>query len=444
MHSLLSKTLLVALFSAGLAAGVTGFGYDSGEPLPNVTDYRIYDVTGLSTTEKRNSGELVHQGLNETAILNHSSTSEYRFSFTVENDGASEWLINSSDEMEHRNVDNAWNLQEAYYNITSDLFFGGDLTDGNLVWDTSNQGSLEVGEQLEAEYILDLPAEDAELSQEFFVNDSKSGAGSRDYHNLRINELGELNVTMYEPPNNTVYQVNRTFDFNVSVGCSGGSCGDISMTPRYNTSSGKVPIPETENEPFYITNQAQSSNCDNLSAGEECWKQFLVNATGEEGDRFDVDVNTTSSYDKIGEEISNESLIGLNSFILMGLNWSQTDFGYIDPGQRDQPAECNVYSNCSYNIVIENYSIGVDNLWVKGSDLISEQDPSYNIPIQNVSYSLNNDIDDENHLDEEYSHVASDLEPGTVLSSFYWLDVPFGIVTGQYSGQLTFKANNTG
>ena len=446
MKSSLSIKILFLAVSVFLSlSAVSGFGYDAGEPLPNVTGMEIYNVTGLSTTEKRNSGELIYSGLNGTASINQTDPGNYRFSFEVTNQGASTWYLNSSDVMEHRNVNDAWPLEEVYYEISPDKYFGGGLSEGTVSWSTGDQTSLDVGESLYAEYIVNIPEETANYSQEFFVNDSTSRAGSRDSHKLEINHVGRLNVTMFEPPNNTVYQINKTFDVNATVECLEGLCGDVNSTPRYNTSSGMVPVPETISSPFYITRKV-SSGCENLSAGEKCRLQWLINATGEEGENYLMDVNSSSAtYDVLNFSDSNDSLIGLNSFIVMGLNWTKIEFGYIDPGQQDAVARCNdPLQNCSYNVVVENYSVGIDNLWIKGTDLVSENNSDYRIGVTNMSYSLENNISTEKTITSTYSKVASNLDPGTILSTFYWLDMPQGLIEDWYTGQITFKANNTG
>ncbi len=442
-HFSATKLFSAAFMVLILASVASGFGYDSGEPLPNVSQLKVYDVTGISSTEKRTSGTLIHTGLNQTVTINQTQQRTYRFSFEVANRGASTWYLNSSDTMIHEPVNDGWSLEDVYYNITSNLFFGGNLSQNTLNWDTGQQGSLEVGEKLYAEYILQIPHIDQNKSQQFLVNDSNSSAGSRDFHRLKVNRLGKLNVTMHEPPNNTVYQVNRTFDVNATIECLEGKCGDVNATPRYNTTTSRSVIPSTESSPFYITGSA-SSGCSNMSAGETCRMLWGVNATGSEGSRYTIDVNASSSYSEIDEKNSSKSLVGLNSFILMGLDWETVDFGYIDPGEQDQRSKCTDYSNCSYDVVIENYSVPVDNLWVKGTDLISQEDSDYSIGISNMTYGLTNDISYEKPVSNSYTKVASDLSPGTVLSTFYWLDVPTGIITGQYTGQITFKANKSG
>lgn len=435
--------VVAAAFSTSSSAAST-FGYEPGNPLPNVTSYRVFDVSGLSAPEKRTSGSLVHSGLNKTVGIDKLSSGSYRFSFGIENQGASTWSLAPEDQLFHDNVPNDWTRQQTYYNVSGETFFGGDFTNARINWDTSQGGSVDVGEKLHAQYIVSIPEEDYSLQQEFFVNDSDPGVGSNDLHRLEVTDLGNLGLELHEPPNRTVAQIDKNFDINATVRCSNGFCGDILANPRYNDSGSRRIIDSSSGDPF-VLQEFYSGNCSNLKSGEKCRLVYLTNATGNEGSRFRIDVNASSNYTEIPDSSSNQSIIGLNSFILMGLNWSVTNFGYAPPGTENKPAVCMVKSICpTYNVIIENYSTSVDALWVKGSDLVSQENSDYEIGIRNVSYSLVNDSETSEPVKNSYRRVKTDLSSGTVLPTYYWLDVPRGIIQSQYSGQITFKANNSG
>ncbi|MFB6144115.1 MAG: hypothetical protein ABEJ98_02270 [Candidatus Nanohaloarchaea archaeon] len=60
---MLAAVLLVSLSST---AAKSTFGTGTNEPLPNLVDIEIYNVTGLSETEQRTGGTLIASGLNTT------------------------------------------------------------------------------------------------------------------------------------------------------------------------------------------------------------------------------------------------------------------------------------------------------------------------------------------------------------------------------------------
>ena len=60
-----------------------------------------------------------------------------------------------------------------------------------------------------------------------------------------------------------------------------------------------------------------------------------------------------------------------------------------------------------------------------------------------MSYAEQNDVEQASNITNGYSLIDTDLAPGTLKTFYYWLDVPFGILNGAYTGSITFKANQT-
>jgi hypothetical protein len=76
--------------------------------------------------------------------------------------------------------------------------------------------------------------------------------------------------------------------------------------------------------------------------------------------------------------------------------------------------------------------------------LTSELQPeNYSIGAGNLSYSFENDSGTSNNISNKYETIRSDIDPGTVLNTFFWIDVPIGIYRGGYTGTMYFKANST-
>ncbi|MFB6076785.1 MAG: hypothetical protein ABEK12_01490, partial [Candidatus Nanohaloarchaea archaeon] len=104
-----------------------------------------------------------------------------------------------------------------------------------------------------------------------------------DYQAVDVAPAGTLNVTLLEPPNDTVVKQNDTFTMNASVTCEGGDCGSVTATPRYNATgdaAGTV-IPQGSGTPFH-TAGSNSETCDtDLTFAETCYANWTVNATGD-------------------------------------------------------------------------------------------------------------------------------------------------------------------
>jgi hypothetical protein len=418
----------------------SSFGTGVDEPLPNLTQISVYDVSDLSVSEKETQGSLVASGLNSTLTVNQQQTSkEYRFSFEITNEGDSVWEINDSDQLYHEGLNSSWTVNKIWYNISQD-YDSGNFSNGKLEWNTSQGGTLDPGETMYAKYLVDISLDNSEFySQYFLVNDTSNNTGSEDFHELDVNKLGSLDVTLEEPPNETVVTQNKTFVMNATVSCQNGECSEVDVSPRYNeSSSADSVISENSGTPFYTLNQNTKTCSGDLKKDQSCQVEWDVNATGELESYHWLDVNASSSFNDISDVESDDNRVQINMAILINTSWDTTDFGLLDPGEQDQPAEGN--SNLSYNITVPQESNTVDNLWIRATDLTSQLQPdNYSIGAGNLSYEL----DEKENLSNSYQNARSDIGPGTVLNMLFWIDVPTGIYKGGYNGTMYFKANST-
>lgn len=422
---------------------VTNFSaYTIGDTAPrlNLTDIHIYNVTGLDNQEKREGGELVDTGVNRTFEIIQRSQNSYRFNFSVENTGTANWSIESSDNLLHQGLNPDWEVGDIWYELNGTKN-GGDFSFGDLTWDTANNGLLTTegtDSIMKAHYVVNITdTEPSTYQQAFNASDSDTSAEAYDEHEVRIDRYGSLNVTLSTPPNNTILRLNKSFYITANVTCQNYDCGTVESAPRYNTSQGQSVIPDS-GEPFYLKEDAVKT-C-NLSVGERCELNWTANATGDLDSMHRIDVNASTS-DGFTSNSSERHLVEIDTVIAMDLTFDVIDFGFLDPGEADRPAEGN--SNDTYNVSIQDNSKPVDDLWIKGTDLVSQVDDSYQIGVSNISYGLQNNVTESETLKHSYSHLASNLDPGTNLTTYYWLDVPFGMTQSGYNGTITFKANST-
>lgn len=430
----LATLIVVSALFSGLAASES-FGTGNGEPLPNITQIQVYNTSFYQ--DRETGGELVARGLNETFQLNQSQETRYRFEFKIVNDGDEAWRINDSDTLYHRGLDTDWSVGKIWYNI-SQLYDTGTFTSGKVSWNTSKGGTLDPGETMYAKYLVNVSGSSNIYQQEFKVNDTNESAGSIDYHELELNDLGYLNVTLNEPPNETVLQRNRTFTVNATLKCENGECGEVKASPRYNTTEGQEIIPGTPSKPFHITSTG-NSDCV-LGVNEQCFVDWKVNATGEDDSWHELDVNASSSFDRVAGNDSEDNRVKIDVFVLMDLTWDVTGFGKLNVGEQDQPALGN--AGLEYNISVDEYSANLD-LWLKGQDLVADRNDNYSIGVTNFSYSFENDPATERRVKSGYRKARSDVKHGQNLTTFYWLDMPFGVANYNYTGEMTWKGNVT-
>lgn len=423
---------------------VTEFdGYASGTtaPYPNITEIRIYDVG--DTMDNREGGDLVEEGLNSSFTLPQYGPAEYRFEFQVYNNGSKDWEILSEDVMFEEGLDSSWTVSDIFYEL-GNVKDGGAFSNGKVSWNTDNGGILDLSgsnDTLEANFVLDLDLDQSTITDNRFkVEDVSQDSGTEVKHEVNWKKLGNLNVSINEPPNETVVSKNRFFQINGSVECLDGTCGEVRASARYNeTSSSFSLIPEDSGTQFY-TNSSSEKVCGTLSESEKCYVSWYVNATGDVESWHKVDLNATSNYTDIPASSSPFSEIQINEMIILNLSWDQTDFGYIDPGEDKKPAEGN--DNKEYNITVGEKSMNVDNIYVKGQDLVSVKDSTYSIGITNLTMTTERSSQNFT-VRKDYSKILSDVSAGSSINTEYWLDVPLGRTQGAYTGNITFKANST-
>jgi hypothetical protein len=432
---------VISVFFLGTASAES-FGSTSG-PLPNVTQLEIYDVKGLSTADKETEGSLEDSGLNKTFKIRQSTQTQYRFSFKIVNEGDQSWDLATSDELFHEGLNNTWSVDKTWYNISQD-YDGGSFSDGKVSWDIDADSVLDPSETMYAKYLVTIDGNKTfEYDQRFEVNDTSNSSGSFDEHRLRALKYGHLEVDILEPPNDTVLEQNKTFKLNGTAKCVDGRCGEVSLTSRYNTSnSADTAIPQT-GEPFN-TNKSNPSICDSfLTNNEQCSVEWFVNASGSKETFHKLDVLAESNTSLVNNNDSVDHLAQINSLLIFDLTWDTVDFGTLDPGAENKSATGN--NDRTYNISVSEDSETIDDMWIRSTDLNSTKFPeNYSISAENMSYSLQNDIDSETPLSNTYQLLKSSISPGAIFTTYYWMDVPFGIYKGEYNGTIYFKANSTG
>jgi len=439
------------------------FGGGGGDTLPNLTEIRVYNVTGLPNTHE--GGDLIASGLNTTFNLTIGYT--YRVEFTVRNDGI-KWNIDAADEAYHDGLNSSWTI-----NTTDDIWYtddagatnysGGAFSFGNVSWDLSLGGSLKNGEEAVFYYVTNISSEiEEDLQVYFLVNDTSKESGSTDYSTYVILPQGYLEVNLTLPPiipgkgnasNGISYKVgaNKTFIINATVVCRDGNCGDVSGTLR-NGTSGSEPantVSTTSDTPFYITSGANPQDCSTnpLVQNESCELSWTVNASGDLGTQWSMDVEFDAT--KASSNDTNNTEINITKVLILSISWSEINFGVVSPNTVGINASLNNLGG--YNITLHENSNDIDGLYIRGTNL-SPQNVSgfgsitYGIAIGNISFN-----DNENNysaatterITEDYALVRATFPPGTVATTYFWADVPGGQYAQDYEGTLYVMVNAT-
>jgi len=438
------------------------FGGGSGNPVPNVTQIRVYDVTGQSDTHT--GGNLTGSGLDKTFYFFQRTPKLYRVEMTIRNDGNARWNLAANDDVHHEGLNSAWdinNVNDIWYNIGGTNHTAGNWSNGKVVWNTSLGGGLNAGATMTFNYMFNMTTSNNEEYPVYFLcNDTSARSGSYDNSTYNITRLGYLDLVLALPPqipglgnasNNTgltAYMIgfNRTFFVNATLYCRDGYCGIVNGTLRYNKSSADpdTPVNTTlKDQPFYVMDGINPKYCGNNPMKEDdyCNVTWYVNATGSMHSIWKMDVQFRSNYSLTND--TGDVSIEVTKVLIIALSWDVANFGVCNPMSYGNPALLNQQG---YNITIDNNSNDVDGLYIKGTNL----DPvnvsalngiSYGIGVGNFSWYYLDDYSKASRLTNQYYLMNQSLATSTVIRNYYWIDVPSGQYTQDYAGKLYIMAN---
>jgi hypothetical protein len=252
-----------------------------------------------------------------------------------------------------------------------------------------------------------------------------------------------LDVQLADPPTPFTATQNATFTLNATVTCRRGNCGEVNGTARYNASSTD---PDTQipasGEPFHTTRKTNPLTCGNsLARDTTCNTTWHVDATGDAGSVWLVDVNLSSDVDTVESNDTDDTEIKISPFAIdIALQWEVIDFGDLFVGETDNPAVNN--SDGGYNITVTDETTENVDIWLNMTDL-TQEDGDDVIGASNMSVGTENDPATADPLASTFSLLTSNIAPDTNVTTYYWLDTPLGIFADNYTGTLWVKANET-
>ncbi|RLG01856.1 hypothetical protein DRN58_00840 [Thermococci archaeon] len=440
----------------------TAFGGGAGKPLPNVTEIRIYDVTNLGNTHS--GGTLIGSGLNTTFYFYQREPKLYRVEIDVRNDAPTQWTIDPEDVVYHSGLNETWQIDatnDIWYYEGGINYTGGNWSNGTVYWNTSLGGKLTNGEIATFYYVFNMTtSQNEEYPVYFLCNDTSSNSGSYDNSIYNITRVGYLEVNLTIPPqipgqgeaeSNGGYKVgqNKIFIMNATVYCRDGYCGNVNGTLRYNLSS---PLPDTSvnttpgDKPFYVISGINPKNCSSnpMKSDEFCNATWNVNATGNLSSLWKLDVLFKSN---LVENDTQDVIIEITKVLILHLSWTHTDFGICDPLTYGNSALLNDVDG--YNISLDENSNDADGIYIKGTDLTPKDvqgfgSIQYGIGVSNITWNANENLyqsTNTTRLTKNYSPIRENVPAGSVITMYFWIDIPPGQYAQEYNGTLYVMAN---
>ncbi len=256
-----------------------------------------------------------------------------------------------------------------------------------------------------------------------------------------------LEVQLITPIDNQLVARNATFLLNATVTCRDSDCGNVSGRVRYNSSSQypDADIPTSESSPFYVMDSDNPLNCsDNpLVMNEFCNVTWSVNATGDVGSAYKLGVLFESVESYVYSNSTGNNTISIISCIIdITLQWDNVSFDPIDPGQRSNATG---NQDSLYNITVESTTTCNVDLYGRADDLVRKEGGNYAISAGNMSFSnTTNDYNEAYSMDTGWVLFGQAQQPDTNLTTYYWIDVPNGMMEGEYNSSLFIEGVEEG
>lgn len=386
--------------------GVQNGGQDGGKTV-NMYDIRVNGTLDTTSPQWRN------QQQNTTEIVKGDA---------VELSSQGQDAVNLSHAVLATNETGSWKNKTGNYSSPFSLHTADVWTWSNFTWQNA---SMQAG---------------TTVSWRIWYNDTAGNYNSTSMTAFKLREPA-LHVNLTSPPSPFTATQNQTFTLNATVTCQYGDCGEVNGTARYNT-SGTAPdtaIPELSGTPFHTASKQNPLSC-TLNQGEQCNLTWSVNATGSIGSVWSVDVNVSSNVSTVAaNDAANAQVEIFGEKVDLALHWDAANFGSLVVGTEDNAATNN--SDKTYNISITSGSDA--DVWIRGTDLAQENGDD-TIGITNLTWNATkNDPTYAAPVTKQFQLLRSGVSAGTNITTYFWMDTPYGIFADNYTGALEVKANRT-
>lgn len=173
-------------------------------------------------------------------------------------------------------------------------------------------------------------------------------------------DKGKIIIDITTPSTLSVQSVlqNETIEVNVTLTCQGNanvSCGDVNLTPQYNTSTPVFTNIATSSSIPIWTSSPQSFICSNLNGTDNCNVSWIFNLTGNANDLIDTSILGESNYSEIIDNRSENLTILIAVGNVVNFNVSTFDLGTFQKlsGVRSQSISVESQIGNNTNIVVE-------------------------------------------------------------------------------------------
>lgn len=265
------------------------------------------------------------------------------------------------------------------------------------------------------------------------------------YSNDYSEKKGNLSVSLIWPIAgiNTNINQNSTFRINATANCTSDDpdaiCGTVTGTARYNFSSinPDTKVNTTDGDKPFFTLDSNPQSCGSMDYGDSCNLSWLVNATGDIGSQFAIDVLFESSEAGVDDNETEDANVSITD---CSIDVTLDFVAVLFSNETYQPYP-NTYGNAAINNSLSFYNITVNpgscdlDIYTKATDMASDS-TGYTIGVANLTFSSTaEDYASSTRYSVSYQLLKSEVISGTEFINWFWLDIP-PILAGTYNGSI--------
>ncbi|VVB73823.1 Concanavalin A-like lectin/glucanases superfamily protein [uncultured archaeon] len=284
----------------------------------------------------------------------------------------------------------------------------------------------------------------------FRFNATSQSAGNPqvllNFSNTNVNKTATANVTitaastpvvalaLLQPASATVTDPFTPFLQNCNASCSGSTCTSVNMTVQYSNDSGANYFDMNASTQLN-TSTAQPQTCGDISASSSCNRTWSV--AGKTPGAYKIRCRSVSGSAPANSSATPPFDITASAFVETSISPGSVAFGSFDPATSDNAA-----SNNPINITVtSNTNVNVDT-YISATDLANA---SSTIAAGNMSVSRTGG-GARTALTNLFPGTPyySDVAPNGIEQYFFYLTIPAGQNSGDYTGAVAIKTVQIG
>lgn len=142
------------------------------------------------------------------------------------------------------------------------------------------------------------------------------------------------------------------------------------------------------------------------------------------------------------DEYPLEATVTINEYISSTISGA-IDFGPLDPGEVDQPAQGQSSDNGTVIITVEAETNVLCDIDINGSGDFS--DGTHSFALGNAKWDVDNDVPGATAMTLIYANIGQFTTPGTAedFNVWHWISIPNGQVAGNYDTDFSYRVQET-